>query len=162
MIKTPEMNTWYGQVATVGTLGRFSRMPGTLGSIAGSALWLLCRGIPAWGIAIVAIIGCVAADKYEKASERSDPGEVVIDEVVGVWIAAWGLDLSYAIVALFLFRIVDITKPCPIKYFEKLPGGAGIMADDIAGGIVVNLLLRFMHWLLFADGLASILALAGR
>ena len=162
MKRTPEMNTWYGMIATVGTIGRFSKMPGTLGSIAGTVVWLLCGGLPWWVILLVAAIGCAAADKYEKAAERTDPGEVVIDEVVGVWIASWGLGLTYAVVALFLFRIVDITKPFPIKYFEKLPGGMGIMADDMAGGIVVNLLLRFISWLLFAGGLASILAVFGK
>lgn len=162
MIRTPEMNTWYGQVATLGTLGRFSRMPGTLGSIAGTFLWLLSGGLPWWGILAVAVIGCAAADKYEKASERTDPGEVVIDEVVGVWISAWGLDLTYAIVALFLFRIIDITKPFPIKYFEKLPGGLGIMADDAVGGVIVNLLLRCLHWFFFAGGLALILGYFGK
>ncbi|MDO5114720.1 MAG: phosphatidylglycerophosphatase A [Synergistaceae bacterium] len=162
MILTEEMKTWYGQLATLGTLGRFSKMPGTLGSIAGTILWLAFGGIPWWAIAAAALLGCLAADKYEKAAGREDPGEVVIDEVVGVWISSWGFDLSYAIVALFLFRIVDITKPFPIKHFEKLPGGVGIMADDIAGGVVVNLLLRFIHWLFFAGGLAALLALAGK
>ena len=46
MILTPEMKTWYGMIATVGTLGRYSKMPGTLGSIAGTVLWLLFGGIP--------------------------------------------------------------------------------------------------------------------
>ena len=162
MIQTPEMKTWYGMIATVGTTGRFSRMTGTLGSIAGTALWILSGGLPWWVILAVALIGCLAADKYEKAAERTDPGEVVIDEVVGVWISTWGFDLSYAMVALFLFRIIDITKPFPIKHFEKLPGGVGIMADDIVGGVMVNLLLRFLHWLLFAGGLTALLAMIGK
>ena len=48
MILTPEMKTWYGLVATVGTIGRFSRMPGTLGSVAGTVLWILLGGAPLW------------------------------------------------------------------------------------------------------------------
>ena len=110
----------------------------------------------------MAAIGCYAADKYEKAAGREDPGEAVIDEVVGVWISSWGFELTYAVVALFLFRIVDITKPFPVKEFEKLPGGIGIMADDIAGGVIVNLLLHFIHWLIFAGGLSTILELIGK
>lgn len=157
MIFTPEMKTWYGLVATAGTIGRFSKMPGTLGSIAGTALWILAGGLPWWFIAAVAAVGCVASDRYEKAVEREDPGEVVIDEVVGVWVASWALDIGYAIAALLFFRIVDITKPVPVKYCEKIPGGAGIMADDMAAGVVVNLLLRFIHWLFFAGGLTIIL-----
>ena len=162
MILTPEMKTWYGLVATVGTIGRFSRMPGTLGSVAGTVLWILLGGAPLWLIAAVAVLGVAAADKYEKAAERDDPGEVVIDEVVGVWIASWGFDMTYAIPALFLFRIVDIVKPFPVSWFDKIPGGKGIMADDIVGGIMVNLMLRFVHWLLFAEGLTAILEMVGR
>ncbi len=162
MILTPEMKTWYGMIATFGTLGRYSKMPGTLGSLAGTALWLLFGGIPLAAIAAVAAVRCYAADKYARAAERADPGEVVIDEVVGVWISSWGFDLTYAVVALFLFRIVDITKPFPIKEFEKLPGGVGIMADDIAGGVIVNLLLRFIHWFLFAGGLTAVLGMIGK
>lgn len=162
MILTDEMKTWYGVVATAGTIGRFSRMPGTVGSAAGTVVWLLCRGLPLWVICAVAVIGCYAAGKYEKAVEREDPGEVVVDEVVGVWVASWGFDLTYAIVALFLFRLVDITKPFPIRNCENLPGGIGIMADDIVGGAIVNLLLRFIHWFLFAGGFAALLEVIGR
>ncbi|MDO4988716.1 MAG: phosphatidylglycerophosphatase A [Synergistes sp.] len=162
MILLKEMKTWFGMVATVGTLGRFSNMPGTLGSAAGTALWLAVGGVPVWGIALAAVVGCIAADKYEKAVERTDPGEVVIDEVIGVWISCYGLGLSYAMPALVLFRLVDITKPFPIKYFEKLPGGIGIMADDMVGGVIVNVLLRFIEWLIFAGGLARILEMVGR
>lgn len=161
MILTPEMKTWYGLVATAGTIGRFSRMPGTLGSVAGTAVWLLAGGVPLWLIAAVAAIGAVAADKYEKAAERDDPGEVVIDEIVGVWLASFGFDMTYAVPALFLFRIVDIVKPFPVSWFDKISGGKGIMADDIAGGIIVNFLLRFIHWLIFAGGLTKILEMAG-
>lgn len=162
MILTPEMKTWYGMIATAGTIGRFSKMPGTLGSIAGSALWILSGGIPIWIIAAVAAVGCVAADRYEKAAERDDPGEIVIDEVVGVWTASFGFDMTYALSALFLFRIVDIVKPFPVSRLDRIRGGFGIMADDLAGGIIVNILLRFTHWLLFEEGLTAILAAVGR
>ena len=162
MILTPEMKSWYGLVATAGTIGRFTRMPGTIGSIAGSAVWLFAGGVPLWAIAAVAALGCVAADKYEKAAERDDPGEVVIDEIVGVWIASWGFDMTYAVPALFLFRIIDIVKPFPVSRFDRIPGGVGIMADDIAGGVIVNILMRFIYWLLFEEGLTILLAAVGR
>jgi len=162
MILLPEMKTWYGVIATVGTIGRFSRMPGTLGSAAACAVWLLCGGVPLAVIVLVAVIGTYAADKYEKAVERKDPCEVVIDEVVGCWVSCWGLDLSYAIVALFLFRIIDITKPFPVSQMEKLPGGVGVMSDDIVGGIVTNILLRCIHWVFFAGGIQIIYGLFGR
>jgi len=162
MIVTPEMKTWYGMTATLGTLGRFSKMPGTLGSIAACMVWLAFGGIPLWAIAAVAVIGTAAADKYEKAAEREDPPEVVIDEVVGCWISCIGFDPSYAIVALFAFRIIDITKPFPIKLTEKLPGGIGIMADDIVGGIMVNIIIRGIRWVFFEGGINVIYGMIGR
>ena len=162
MILIPEMKTWYGMTATLGTLGRFSSMPGTLGSMAACLVWLAFGGLPLWVIAAVIVIGTIAADKYEKITEREDPPEVVIDEVAGCWIACWGLEPTYAIVGLFLFRIIDITKPFPVKQMENLPGGIGIMADDRVGGIMANLLLRGITWLFFKGGMDAILGLIGR
>ena len=162
MILIPEMKTWYGMISTLGTLGRFSKMPGTLGSMAACVVWKAFGGLPIWAIASVAVIGTIAADKYEKAVEREDPPEVVIDEVAGCWIACCGFEPTYAIVGLFLFRIIDITKPFPVREMERLPGGIGIMADDIAGGIMANLLLRAMTWLFFGGGMETILGLVGK
>ena len=162
MKMTPEIKTWYGLVATFGTVGRFTKMPGTMGSIAACAVWLAAGTLPLWVIALTALIGTVAADLYEKNSGREDPGEVVIDEVVGLWLACWGLPVSYAIAGLVLFRIIDITKPFPVCTMEKLPGGIGIMADDIVGGIISNLLIRGIQWLLFtAGGITLINKIAG-
>jgi len=162
MILIPEMKTWYGMMATFGTLGRFSKMPGTLGSMAACVIWIAFGGLPIWAIASVAILGTIAADGYEKAVEREDPPEVVIDEVAGCWTACWGFDPTYAIVGLFLFRIIDITKPFPVRQMEKLPGGIGIMADDIAGGIMANLLIRAMRWFFYEGGMETVLGLVGK
>ena len=162
MILIPEMKTWYGMISTLGTLGRFSKMPGTLGSMAACVIWIAFGGLPIWAIASVAILGTIAADRYEKAVEREDPPEVVIDEVAGCWTACWGFDPTYAIVGLFLFRIIDITKPFPVRQMEKLPGGIGIMADDIAGGIMANLLIRAMRWFFYEGGMETVLGLVGK
>ena len=162
MILIPEMKTWYGMTATVGTIGRFSRMPGTLGSMVACAVWIMFGGLPIWAIAAVIVIGTVAADKYEKAAKRTDPPEVVIDEVAGCWISCFGFDMTYAIVGLFMFRIIDITKPFPVKQMEKLPGGVGIMADDIVGGVIANLLIRLIKWVFFDGGLQWIYEAFGR
>lgn len=162
MIKMSEIKTWYGIIATLGTLGCYTKMPGTLGSIAACMILIACRGIPLWVIMATAVIGVVAADKYSRTSRREDPGEVIIDEVVGYWISCWGMDLSFSIAGLFLFRIIDITKPFPIRQTERLPGGIGIMADDIIGGVVVNLLMRAIYWIFFLGGLEVILTYFGR
>ena len=68
MILIPEMKTWYGMMATFGTLGRFSKMPGTLGSMAACVIWIAFGGLPIWALASVA--GTIVADRYEKAVER--------------------------------------------------------------------------------------------
>lgn len=162
MIKTAEMKTWYGMIATVGTLGSYGKMPGTLGSIAAFAILIAFRGIPLWAIAAVSLIGAAAADKYAKASGREDPPEVIIDEVAGYWTACWGLDLSFAAAGLLFFRIIDITKPFPVRQTEKMPGGIGIMADDIVGGVMVNLLLRAIYWFFFKGGANVVFAYFGK
>jgi phosphatidylglycerophosphatase A len=73
-----------------------------------------------------------------------DPPPVVIDEMVGLWIALWALPRTTAVVAIgfVLFRIFDIWKPSPIRAAERLPRGWGIMADDALSGVCTNLLLR--------------------
>lgn len=151
------VKTWYGLVATVGTVGTFSQMPGTLGTLVACLLLMVAGGIPLWALALVALLGTAAADRYAKKAGKEDPGEVVIDEVAGYWVSMVGLDPRYAIVAFFLFRIIDIVKPFPVRNMEKLPGGLGIMADDICGGVLVNVLLRFIHWLFFEGGLLMIM-----
>ncbi|MEG1642430.1 MAG: phosphatidylglycerophosphatase A [Synergistaceae bacterium] len=156
-----EMKTWYGLIATFGTIGRYTKMPGTIGSIIACAIWITAKSMPAWVIIAVAIIGTIAADKYEKKSGHIDPSEVIIDEVIGCWISCFGFGLNYSIVALFLFRIIDISKPFPVKQMEKLPGGLGIMADDVIGGVIVNLLIRALQWLYLANGFKIIAEMIG-
>jgi len=148
--------TWYGLVATAGGAGTFSKMPGTIGTAVACAVFYLMGRVDIYILAAVIIIGTIAAGKYEKSTGREDPGEVVIDEVAGFWVSLIGLDRSYAIVGFFLFRIIDILKPFPVRNMERLPGGVGIMADDLCGGIVVNILLRFLTWLFSSGGLGVI------
>lgn len=75
-----------------------------------------------------------------------DPGRVVIDEVLGALVAVAFVPLSVAAVVagFFLFRFFDIFKPPPIRYFERLPHGWGVMADDLVAGIFGNIILRLM------------------
>jgi phosphatidylglycerophosphatase A len=142
--------------ATVLGIGTFSRMPGTLGSAAALLFFQLTgyNSIPL--IIAIAVIGTIAADRYARAVSRDDPGEVVIDEVAGFFISVWGLGRNFGLVGFFLFRIVDIVKPFPVRQMERLPGGIGIMADDICGGIMVNLILRALEWLFLLGGLEEV------
>ena len=78
--------------------------------------------------------------------EKKDPGEVVIDEIVG-YLITMGLipfNLIKAIVGFFLFRVFDILKPFPIKRIEQIGGGWGIMLDDVIAGLYAALILRIL------------------
>jgi len=78
-----------------------------------------------------------------------DPGRVVIDEVVGMLVTLLFVPLTVTTVfaGFFLFRIFDILKPPPIRRFEKLPAGWGVMGDDIIAGVYANILLRAVIYL---------------
>ena len=129
-------------IATFFGIGLLNRkMPGTLGSAAALIIAVI---IPVHWIAIitVTVVGAWFSGRYSRKTGVEDPPEVVIDEVAGMWTAMYALPVSYGIPAFVLFRIVDILKPFPVNIAEKLPGGIGIMADDVAGGAIVWLILH--------------------
>jgi phosphatidylglycerophosphatase A len=139
--------------------GRSPFAPGTLGAIEGVLLFLalswlvsslglgsiekLAFYVPL-NIAVFAI-GVWAGNRVCAASGLKDPQKIVIDEVSGQLIALTPVILSPSwigvILAFALFRLFDIFKPYPIRKFEALPGGLGVMADDAAAGIVAGLLV---------------------
>ncbi|MGB7265463.1 MAG: phosphatidylglycerophosphatase A [Terracidiphilus sp.] len=139
---------WAWAVATFFGAGYGKPGPGTWGSVAAVLLWAAA----AWGmhlaqssllvglgiaIALTLILGVPAATIVERESGRTDPGFVVIDEVAGQWIALLGspADWRHGLIALVLFRLFDITKPFPVRRLERLPGGWGIVFDDVAAGL---------------------------
>jgi phosphatidylglycerophosphatase A len=75
---------------------------------------------------------------------RKDPGIVVIDEVVGMWVSLLLLPFTpgTALAGFLLFRVMDVIKPWPARDLEHLPEGWGIMTDDVMAGLYANLLLR--------------------
>ena len=128
-------------------------MPGTVASAAACLVALFVP--PTWPLILsVCIVGTIASDRYARETGRKDPGEIVIDEVVGMWISLFALPQTMWLPALLVFRILDILKPVPISTVEALPGGIGIMADDVLGGVCANLLLCGLHRLFFGGGLA--------
>ncbi len=157
------LRTWYGLVATAGGAGLSPWAPGTAGSFAALVAAVLLEalfglGRVPWALILIAtaLLGTLAADRYARRIGVEDPKEVVIDEVAGYWAALWGLPPGYAVPAFFLFRIVDVLKPFPVSLAERLPGGIGIMADDLVGGIFVNLFLRVVTWLFLEGGFATL------
>lgn len=126
-------------------------MPGTVGSVVAFFLYALFPASLEVLLAVI-IVGTWASHRYSEQIGVQDPKEVIIDEVAGTWIAMFGLPSGYFLPALFLFRILDILKPFPVNASERLPGGWGIMADDILAGFLVNVILSVVRWLYFGGG----------
>jgi phosphatidylglycerophosphatase A len=149
---------WAWAVATFFGAGFGKPGPGTWGSVAAVLLWgAAARGLHlsavglllalAIAITLALVFGIPASTIVERESGRHDPGFVVIDEVAGQWIALLGspADWRHGLIALVLFRLFDITKPFPVRRIERLPGGWGIVFDDVAAGLyalVIASLLR--------------------
>ncbi len=140
---------WAWAVGTFFGAGLMRPGPGTYGSVAAVLLWF--GAIHWWhpgataqavGTLIAAVlataIGIPAATIVARESGRDDPGHVVIDEVAGQWFALIAIpaDWRHAALALLLFRLLDITKPPPVRQLERLHGGTGIMLDDVAAGLI--------------------------
>ena len=88
--------------------------------------------------------GVAASARLAQRLGRKDPGAAVVDEVVGMWVSLLFLPFTpaTAVAAFLLFRVLDVFKPYPARQFESLPGGWGIMTDDVMAGVYANLLLR--------------------
>jgi phosphatidylglycerophosphatase A len=143
-------------LATCAGLGYFPLWSGTVGSLAGVLLgYLLLRaGLPVWSLAVAAAVGfwpgCWAAGVVERHSAKTDPSEVVIDEVFGQWLALAAIDplrWEHWAAAFLLFRFFDVVKPYPIRRLERLPGGYGVLADDAAAGLCAMIVVAGFRWL---------------
>lgn len=149
------MNRLALALATFGYVGFFPLAPGTAGSLAALALYALVRwvGDPAvetLTIVVVFAAGVWAATRTEFVLGTTDPGPVVIDEVLGMLVTlAWlPLSLSAVLVGFVLFRVLDVLKPYPAGLLEHAPRGWGIMLDDAMAGVYGHLVLRACMWLM--------------
>jgi len=134
-------------VATVFGLGYAPVAPGTFGSAAGLLLWwLLPASIAIHGVVIVALFaaGSWSGNVAEHYFGRTDPSQVVVDEVMGMLITLFlnPVGCVGAILAFLMFRIFDVIKPYPSDRLERLHGGVGVMADDGMAAVYANLALR--------------------
>lgn len=131
--------------------------PGTAGSILAWAMaWLVVHrlGVPAWAVGVAGLaLTPIAVKTAELASSQlgsHDPSVVVIDEVVGQWLAlsaAASNSWPQWVAALVLFRVFDITKPLGIRRLEGLAGGKGVVADDIGAGACAMIGVALVRWL---------------
>jgi phosphatidylglycerophosphatase A len=134
-------------LATAGGAGYAPMAPGTAGSAVGALVYFLVWQWPvASQIALLvalSVAGIWAGDQAARHFGREDPGEVVIDEVAGqlLTLIATGGSLAALILGFLLFRVLDIVKPWPVRRLEDLPGGLGIMADDLMAGLFGRLVM---------------------
>lgn len=131
-------------IVSCGFLGCAPVAPGTFGTLGGVAIaWLLAGTAlyPVWIlVACIAVylVGRSLGGWAERYSGKKDPGIFVLDEVVGYLITVlWmeGPSLLALVVAFFVFRFFDIFKPKLARRLEKVPGGDGILLDDVVAGV---------------------------
>jgi phosphatidylglycerophosphatase A len=138
-------------LATAGGVGYVPFAPGTFGSMVGVFLWaVLPASLVTQAIVIVAlfVLGSWSGGVAEHHFGRTDPSQVVIDEVVGVLMTLFLNPVGWAgaLAGFLIFRLSDIIKPYPSNRFEQFPGGVGVMADDAMAAVYANLALRFCIW----------------
>lgn len=155
------MNALERAVATGLYSGYSHFAPGTCGSAVALFAYILLPDLSAagWGVLLLGmvLVGVHTSAKGE-AVWGPDPGPVVIDEVVGFFVSTAFLpqSLLLGIAAFFGFRVLDILKPSPAREAESLPGGWGVVMDDVAAGVYVNLGLHGLLYL-FGDSLRHLL-----
>jgi len=157
---SPQKKTlWAWTIATFFGAGLGKPGPGTWGSVAALLIWAAAayglhptpQTLLVWllvGIVLSIALGVPAATIAARQSGLKDPGFVVIDEVAGQWIALIGSrpTWQHALIALFLFRLFDITKPFPARQLESLPEGWGIVFDDVAAGLYAWGIAALLHY----------------
>ncbi len=132
--------------------GRARWAPGTWGTVVGLAIYALLAPLPPTGYAAAVgtlfAFGVWASGRVARALGQKDPSSIVWDEIVGLLVAlfmvpaGWG----YLVAGFVLFRLFDITKPLGIDRLQYLPGGWGIMADDLVAGVYVAVALHGWAW----------------
>ncbi|MEA3500882.1 MAG: phosphatidylglycerophosphatase A [Candidatus Marinimicrobia bacterium] len=139
-------------------VGYFPKAPGTFASILAAVLIFVLPNISTWlqGIIIILllIIGKFTSAYLEKTLNIEDPGYIVIDEVLGMWIAVFALPrlVSVIIIGFVLFRIFDIWKPWVIDDIQSVKNGWGVMLDDLLAGsfaLLINYIIHKIYFLYF-------------
>jgi phosphatidylglycerophosphatase A len=142
-------------LATWGGVGFTPFAPGTAGTIAAIPIFLLLALLPWWlyvaSVLVIAILACWAAEEAERIFQEQDSHCIVIDEAVGFFVTMTAAPVTgtYLIVGFCLFRLFDILKPPPIRFAERtVPGGLGVVLDDVLAGIYAGITLRVLAILL--------------
>lgn len=133
-------------------LGKSPFAPGTVGTLGGIALYYLLiqpKSLIFYSVFtfFFIIISFFVSNKSIEILGEDDPGEIVIDEVCGFLVSMFMIPfgLTNIILGFFLFRFFDIVKPFPVRKFEKLPKGYGVVMDDVAAGVYTNIVLQIIN-----------------
>ncbi|MDI9409765.1 MAG: phosphatidylglycerophosphatase A [Candidatus Pacebacteria bacterium] len=159
-VPLPLALAWYQPTAWLATwfgVGLLRPAAGTFGSLAAIpfALVLVWVGGTDWLLAAAAalfIIGWWSSARFAEVSGQGDPSSVVIDEVAGQWLVLALVPVTPLawLLGFLFFRIFDITKPFPIGWCDRnLPGGLGIMADDLLAALMGLAVVRGILWLIY-------------
>jgi phosphatidylglycerophosphatase A len=137
-------------VASVGGIGRVRVAPGTVGAALGAALYWVLPVEPVTQVLLLAGLtgaGVWASSVVVHHERKDDPSAIILDEMTGMLLACFLLPKEpWALVAAFgLFRFLDVTKLFLIGSCERLPGGWGVMMDDVAAGALTRVLLLWWY-----------------
>ena len=146
-------------LATVGGVGYLPVAPGTWGTLAAIPI---CMAVSVPGslwfymsaLLVVTLAGIWAAGVAERVLGKKDAGPVVIDEVAGFLVTMLLVPITalHLVAGFFLFRLFDVVKPYPARRLERVPGGPGVMLDDLAAGVYANLALQIGAYFLPLGG----------
>ena len=143
-------------IATCFKVGYLPFAPGTWGSVFAILLWwVLLKDLNTYIfgaiIIIFLLIGIVVSNIIIDQSGDHDPSYIIIDELVGQWLALFLIPDGFFNIAIsfILFRFFDIIKPWPIRLIEKLPKGLGVMSDDLTAGFITLVLIQVINIYLF-------------
>jgi phosphatidylglycerophosphatase A len=136
-------------ICSVGYIGFFPIAPGSVGAAAGVMVHALARSLGILHVELPLIVvlflaGVAFTRACEEELQCTDPGPIVIDEVMGMLITLAAIPVGWGgmMLGFFLFRAFDVAKPSPARQLERLHGGLGVMSDDVMAGIYANLTLR--------------------
>lgn len=129
-------------------IGYIKKGGGTVAAIATAIIWFVAVAEPdsmmVLGVTLLVTVYGVWAGNEVERNWGKDSSKVVLDEVAGMFVALLFIPVSVVnvLIAIVLFRFFDILKPLMIRRLEKLPGGWGVMGDDVLAGIYSNIVLQ--------------------
>ncbi|KPD03495.1 phosphatidylglycerophosphatase A [Moellerella wisconsensis] len=153
-------NPWHLLATGFGS-GLSPIVPGTMGSLVAIPFWLLMARMPIWSCWVIIVagffIGCLICQRTSDDMKVHDHGSIVWDEFIGMWITLMAIPTvswEWILTGFFIFRIFDMWKPWPIRWFDRrVSGGFGIMIDDVIAAIfayVTVWLLAFYNLMPFS------------